>query len=121
MEEQTGGAATDKEMPEMEKLIERLRMERDAEAWKAEGLKQGTEHAARLSYREFIVIIANYDDLLMRGVSDAQDIEDLMESDWFAEHVSNLREKDPSFNEEFYLVGWLVGVLQVWTQVEDKL
>jgi hypothetical protein len=113
----------DKEIPEMEKLIERLRMEKAKEEkeWKEVGLRDGKEDAAKtLSYSEFKGIEKGYGDLFRYDLT-GDAIDQAMGSEWLSEAVSKLADNDPSFDEIVYLTAWLEGVMEVWQQVKDKL
>ncbi|MBW4523405.1 MAG: hypothetical protein KME16_27515 [Scytolyngbya sp. HA4215-MV1] len=95
-----------KESPAMEKLLERLRIEKQQSdaAWKAEGVTDGKEDATDLSYDEFCQIETE-------GLS-----EDLL--DWIRNKRIRYLENP---TEEAYLEGWKEGTLCVWKQVKEQL
>ena len=113
-----------KEMPAMEKLIERLRMEKAKEEkdWKREGLRQGKADALRLSYNDFMRIENSHDDFFNYGL-DTNSVTGVLQGNrkWLDEEVSKLRDNYPAFDEVTYLRGWLEGVMEVWKQVKNKL
>lgn len=96
-----------KEVPEMEKLIERLRLEKQqsVDAWEKDGVVDGRKDAVELSYEEFTHLEASHslnDDLL----------------EWLKDRRIQYLE-NPDL--EAYLKGWLEGALSVWDDVKEKL
>lgn len=95
-----------KEIPVMEKVIERLRLEKQQSntAWKQDGVLDGTEDAAELSYDEFLQLESS-------GIG-----EDL--SEWIQhKRIQYLENPDT----EAYLEGWKEGALSFWQQVKGQL
>ncbi|BAS57203.1 hypothetical protein NIES2135_34450 [Leptolyngbya boryana NIES-2135] len=95
-----------KEAPIMDKLVERLRIEKQESegSWKQDGVVDGQEDAAELSYDEFRQLESD-------GLT-----EDLRE--WLnSRRVQYLENPDlPA-----YLEGWCEGALSVWQQVKGVL
>lgn len=96
-----------KDVPNMEKLLERLRMEKQQseDNWKKEGIKDGRADAMDLSYDEFRAL---------EGNEDIPDNIEIWVRDRNMEYLENL-------DEEAYLEGWKEGALSVWEQVKDSL
>ena len=95
-----------KEIPVMEKVIERLRLEKQqSEATlKQDAVLDGKEDAVELSYDEFLQLEND-------GIS-----EDLLE--WIQSKRIQYLEKPDT---EVYLEGWKEGALSFWEQIKEQL
>ena len=96
-----------KDIPNMEKLIERLQLEKqqDVESWKQTGVNDGKEDAMELSYEEFKNLEAS------ESISD-----ELLE--WIqSRRIEYLENVD----RDAYLKGWLEGALTVWDEVKQRI
>jgi hypothetical protein len=95
-----------KDVPAMDKLIERLRIEKQESEgiWKQDGVVEGQKDAAELSYDEF------------RQLENDGLNENLR--DWLSDrHIQYLETPDI----DAFLEGWVEGALSVWEQVKGEL
>jgi hypothetical protein len=96
-----------KDIPGRDKLIKRLRMEKEEsiEAWKETGFTDGKQDAQELSYDDFQML--------------ENDSEIPQETcDWVKENHFKYYERP---HEESYFEGWIEGVLSVWNDIKDEV
>ena len=95
-----------KDIPARDKLIERLRMEREeaVKEWKEAGFADGQKDAEELSYDDF------------QRLEDEEISEETR--DWVREiHFDHYERLD----EGLYFEGWIKGALDVWYEIKDQV
>lgn len=110
-----------KEIPGMEKLVERLRSQKESEAdqWRKDGAEQGRQDAVDLDLADFRL-------LAEARVQQSWGEEIVLTQDFYnSEMCSNIRESfyhfDEKPDEEPYMEGWVEGALEVWDEVKDQV
>ncbi|MGB3496508.1 MAG: hypothetical protein WBA57_27520 [Elainellaceae cyanobacterium] len=117
-----------KEIPSMDKLIERLKIqaEQESEDWRKQGSKDGQEGATdldladfrlfeKLEYSDAGVMRVSLNDDFYRSTAFDYIKEQWLEGDYYRDNGGP--EGD---SEEAYLEGWVKGALLVWEQIKAK-
>jgi hypothetical protein len=96
-----------KDIPGRDKLIKRLRMEKEEsiKGWKETGFTDGKQDAQKLSYDDFQML-----------ENDGEIPEETR--DWVKENHFEYYERP---NEESYFEGWIEAVLSVWNDIKNEV
>lgn len=112
-----------KALSSKEKVIERLRLERQKseEEWFDCGKSDGLEHAENLSYEDFEQLWDLYE-----GKNELERYDLWIELEQFPEDLHELLQErmkgySPKPNEKSYLAGWIDGVTDFWDEIKDKI
>jgi DNA mismatch repair ATPase MutS len=113
-----------REIPDMEKLIERLRIEakQESKKWHTQGFEDGRQGATELSLQEFKFLESlKYIDYGEQRISlsnefYSSEIYDLIKEQYLEGDWDNGKP-----DEEPYIEGWVEGALSVWEEVQEQL
>lgn len=117
-----------KNIPDMEKLVERLRKQKEeaVKEYGEAGKVQGMEDAMTLDYADFVTI-EKASEALNSTDGWALDPEELLgdslagQYSGLAELLNTLEQDDSSFDRRTYAQGWIGGVMEVWDRVKEEI